>query len=73
MRNAMKCNVGGADRIIRFLIGVILILAGWYMLEGNARTLAIVIGAVVIFTALVRRCLLYYPLGISTCKSDDGS
>ncbi len=63
----MKCNVGGADRVIRILLGLVLLLVGWYMLDRN--WIAMAIGAVVLITGVWGRCLLYYPLGINTCKS----
>lgn len=61
----MKKNVGGADRIIRFIIGAIIIVWGivaqsWWGL----------IGIVPIFTATINWCPLYLPFGISTCKID---
>ncbi len=68
----MKCNVGGTDRIIRILLGIILVLVGWFMLEETAKVVAIVVGVVLVFTAITRRCLLYYPLGINTAKGEEG-
>lgn len=61
----MKKNVGSADRIIRFLIGAIIIVWGivtqsWWGL----------IGIVPIFTATINWCPLYTPFGISTCKTN---
>ncbi|MGB8657761.1 MAG: DUF2892 domain-containing protein [Candidatus Zixiibacteriota bacterium] len=59
----MKCNVGTTDRIIRLILGIIIIGLGvifnsWWGL----------IGVPVFLTGLVGWCGLYIPLGISTCK-----
>ncbi len=59
----MKANVGGADRVIRIVVGVAILVLGvilksWWGL----------IGLLPLATGLVRFCALYVPLGISTCK-----
>lgn len=59
----MKPNVGSTDRIIRLILGVIIILVGfiydsWWGL----------IGVAVFLTGLVGWCGLYLPFGINTCK-----
>lgn len=59
----MTANVGGIDRVLRAVLGVVLIALvfvgpqtpwGW-------------IGVVPLLTALVRFCPLYPLLGVSTC------
>ena len=59
----MTANVGGIDRVLRAVLGIVLIALvfvgpqtpwGW-------------IGVVPLLTALVRFCPLYPLLGISTC------
>jgi hypothetical protein len=59
----MKTNVGIADRIIRLIIGFVIVALGiiynsWLGL----------IGIIPILTAVTGFCGLYVPLGISTCK-----
>ncbi len=59
----MKKNVGTLDRIVRVILGFAIIMVGivansWWGL----------IGLIPIITALVGKCGLYVPLGISTCK-----
>lgn len=60
-----KVNVGSADRIVRILVGVVLIAAtllgfigvwGW-------------IGIVPILTGTFRFCPAYLPFGLNTCKT----
>jgi len=61
----MKCNVGGTDRIIRIILGVVIILAGVYFKSWWG-----VVGIVPIVTGLIRFCPAYIPFGFSTCKPD---
>lgn len=61
----MKCNVGGTDRIIRIILGVVIILAGFYFKSWWG-----VVGILLIVTGLVRFCPAYIPFGFSTCKPD---
>lgn len=62
----MKANVGGIDRILRAVVGLVLIVAattgaigvwGW-------------IGIVPLATSAFRFCPLYMPFGISSCPKD---
>jgi len=59
----MQCNVGKIDRVIRILIGISVILAGFYY--GSWLGL---IGIVPLFTASLGWCPAYIPFGISTCN-----
>ncbi|HYX64861.1 MAG TPA: DUF2892 domain-containing protein [Burkholderiales bacterium] len=63
----MKSNVGTADRMIRAIVGLVL-LSLVFILEGNARWLGL-IGLVPLGTALVGWCPAYLPFGINTCKT----
>ncbi len=60
----MKCNVGKTDRIIRLLLGLIIIAAGIYFSSWLGA-----IGAILLFTAAVGWCPLYLPFGLSTCAT----
>jgi hypothetical protein len=62
----MKANVGTADRVIRAIVGLVL-LSLIFILEGNARWLGL-IGIVPLATAVIGWCPAYVPFGISTCK-----
>ncbi len=62
----MKVNVGGIDRILRILVGIVLITLtvrgtigawGW-------------IGVVALATGLFRFCPAYTVLGVKTCKTE---
>jgi len=64
----MKQNIGATDKLIRIVVGLIIILLGvfgvidWWGL----------IGLIPIITALVGHCPAYVPFGISTCKVKTG-
>ncbi|MFO7703891.1 MAG: DUF2892 domain-containing protein [Halopseudomonas sp.] len=61
----MKTNMGSTDRIIRLVVGVVLIalvFVGPQIVWGW-------IGIVPILTALVGYCPAYSLLGIKTCKT----
>jgi len=69
----MSKNVGSADRIIRIVIGLVLIAyaiplgfpsTGWNWVGW--------IGVVPIVTALVGNCPAYSILGVSTCAASGG-
>ena len=66
----MKCNVGTVDRVLRIVIGIVLLWLGIFVLgSGGWSWVLIVIGALALLTGLAGRCGLYVPLGISTCKT----
>jgi len=60
---AMTRNVGGIDRILRALVGVVMLGLTWYGTIG----LWGLLGLVPLGTALIGFCPLYTLLGIATC------
>ncbi len=58
----MNPNVGGFDRILRYVIGLGLLGAGLYFKSWWG-----VIGLGPILTATFRFCPAYLPFGLSTC------
>ncbi len=62
----MQANVGTADRVIRIVVGLVL-LSLLVVLEGNARWWGL-IGLVPLVTGLAARCPMYVPFGIDTCR-----
>jgi hypothetical protein len=62
----MNLNVGYTDRAIRIIAGVA-ILFSFFLLEGNARWLAL-FGVAPLATGLIRWCPAYGLLGLSTRK-----
>ncbi|WP_295510121.1 DUF2892 domain-containing protein [Sulfitobacter sp.] len=69
----MTANVGNADRLIRAILGIILIIAPLLNMpaiwsSSYAAYGSMAVGLVLVLTALVRFCPLYRLLGLSTCK-----
>lgn len=56
-------NVGGIDRIVRIVAGLMLIGVAVY----TETWWLIAVGALVVLTGIVGRCGLYYLFGIHTC------
>jgi hypothetical protein len=63
----MEANVGGIDRTIRIVLGIVL-LSLFFVLEGNTRWWGLV-GIVPLATGLLRWCPAYLPFGIRTCST----
>ena len=60
----MKTNVGGIDRILRYVAGLALLGAGlWFKSWWG------LVGLLPIFTATLRFCPAYLPFGLSTCAA----
>lgn len=62
----MKANVGGLDKKVRIVAGIIIIAAGTYFQSWWGA-----IGIIPIATGLINWCPAYLALGISTCKTSD--
>lgn len=62
----MKTNEGTVDRIIRIILGLVL-LSLLLILHGGARYLGL-IGLIPLLTAAIGWCPLYSIFGIKTCK-----
>ena len=69
----LRRNVGGIDRVLRVTLGAIFFFAGLLLLSGNAGIgVAIgVVGVLGLLSGIVRFCVLYLPLGISTARPDE--
>jgi len=69
----MVANVGSADRLLRLVLGVILIVlpfvTSFSLWESPvARYGALIVGVVFVVTALFRFCPLYRLFGLRTCR-----
>ena len=62
----MKANVGTIDRVVRVIIGIVLVTLAATGVVG----LWGFIGVLPLATGLFRFCPAYVPFGISTCPSD---
>ena len=59
----MKVNVGSVDRVIRFILGTVIIILGFYFKSWWG-----VVGIVPIATAALSFCPAYSLIGVSTKK-----
>ncbi|WP_298864344.1 DUF2892 domain-containing protein [uncultured Sulfitobacter sp.] len=69
----MSNNVGNIDRIVRGLLGLLLIIAPLLNIPAIWSSAALAYGSmaaglVLVVTAVLRFCPLYRMLGVSTCK-----
>lgn len=67
----MKTNVGKTDKIIRFIIAII--LSGLYVsgiVKGTLGIVLLVAGIVLAATGAIGFCGLYTLLGINTCPTE---
>ena len=60
----MTKNMGSADRIIRGVVGIFILAAGYYFKSWWG-----LVGLVPLATALISCCPAYLPFGISTCRT----
>ncbi|MBQ1204166.1 MAG: DUF2892 domain-containing protein [Loktanella sp.] len=70
----MTVNVGTIDRIIRGIVGIVLIalpfISGMALFNSMLATIiAVVVGLVMLGVAATRSCPLYSVLGVRTCKA----
>jgi hypothetical protein len=64
---AMKQNVGGIDRALRIVLGIV-ILSLFFVLDQDKRWWAL-LGAVPLLTGLIGWCPAYLPFGASSCPA----
>ncbi len=68
----MKSNVGGIDRTLRIIVGIVLLLVGLVApLDMTWSIVALVVAAIALVTAFVRFCPINAMLGINTCGIDE--
>ena len=62
----MKCNVGGADRALRVIAGLVIIGLGLFFQSWWGA-----IGLVPLLTGAMGWCPLYLPIGFSSCAKTE--
>lgn len=64
----MTTNVGNAERIVRFIVGAILLALGFFApLHPYFAVALLAAGGIAAITAAVRFCPIWSVLGINTC------
>lgn len=65
----MKSNVGGTDRTVRIVLGLVLLPLSYFALSGVLAAVGYVVGGIALITGLIRTCPVNALLGIDTCAS----
>jgi hypothetical protein len=66
----MLKNVGGVDRAVRVVLGVVLLALGFlHVVTGTIAIVAYIVGAVALITGLVRFCPAWSIFGINTSQT----
>ncbi len=68
-------NVGVWDRVIRIIVGIVLVVLGFMLFADWWRWVFVVVGAILGITGLIGWCCLYAVFGINTCvakRADEG-
>jgi hypothetical protein len=61
-------NESQIDRIIRFVLGIVLAILGFTMFTGIIQIVMYALAFIALFTSITGFCLLYKLLGIKTLK-----
>ena len=69
-KTEMTKNVGGADRGIRLVLGIGLLVLGFlHVVTGTLAIVAYVVGGIALITGLVRVCPAWSVFGVNTCST----
>ena len=64
----MKINEGTIDRVVRGVVGVILVIVGVMLMKGTIGIVLDVLGVILLVTGIVGFCPLYALFRINTSK-----
>ncbi len=65
----MKKNMGGLDRIVRFVVAaVIAVLYFTGVIQGTLAYVLLALGGIFVATSFISFCPLYALVGLNTCK-----
>ena len=62
-------NESTGDRVVRAILGVLLLALGWFFTGGVLRIVILVVAAVALITAATGFCLIYRIFGMSTKRA----
>lgn len=66
----MKKNMGGADKLIRLIVVIIIALLSFFdVIQGTLSYVLLGVGVVLLLTTFFNFCPLYTLFGINTCKT----
>ena len=65
----MKQNMGGTDRMIRFIIAIVIGVLYWQkIIDGTLAYVLLGMAGIFLLTSFVSFCPLYSIVGLNTCK-----
>lgn len=68
----MKKNIGSADKIIRILAAIVIVVLYFTnMLSGTVEVILLIAAVIFVLTSLLSYCPLYPLLKISTCPKKE--
>lgn len=67
----MTCNVGGADRFARVVLGIAGIIVGFSLPWTSWRIVSFAVAAIALVTAAIAYCPVNRILHINTCEHED--
>jgi DUF2892 family protein len=69
----MKKNMGGADRMIRFIVAIAVVALYYFnVIEGTLAYILMALAAIFVITSFVSFCPLYSLIGLNTNKEKKG-
>jgi DUF2892 family protein len=69
----MKKNMGGADRMIRFIVAIAVVALYYFnVIEGTLAYILMALAAIFVITSFVSICPLYSLIGLNTSKEKKG-
>ena len=67
----MTCNVGGVERPIRIVVGILVIAVGAFAsLPPVGTGIALAVGTIALVTGAIGYCPLWALLGMNTCPTE---
>jgi len=68
----MKSNMGIADRVIRLIAAVVLVVLYFTnVITGTWGIIILVVAGLFVLTSFCKLCPVYLPFGIKTCKNKE--
>ncbi|MCZ2460820.1 MAG: DUF2892 domain-containing protein [Chitinophagales bacterium] len=68
----MKSNIGSTDKIVRILLAIVIaVLYFTKVISGTTGIILLVLGVILLLTALINFCPIWAMLGINTKKKKD--
>jgi len=65
----MKKNVGNIDKIIRFIVALVAIWAGYSLVSSPWNYVLYIVAIIMVITAFISTCPIWLITGINTIKS----